>query len=167
MPYMRIYTKIVKTLVEVFYPFFEQANDSGRHDGGLVSLEFTDCSPVIEKVVWYSEEPILENFNIKISVVLCSLEVNRGINIHVSISVNMCKLGWHYYGVMALHKQLSRPLCCNAFWLIWQIFLTNNHTIYEACDKNDDGWPCVLSIRWISTLIWAGQLRISISGMEI
>ena len=57
MPYMRLYTKIVKTLVEVFYQFFEQANDSGRYDGGLVSLELTDCSPMIEKVVWYSEEP--------------------------------------------------------------------------------------------------------------
>ena len=53
------------------------------------------------------------------------------------------------------------------FWLIRQIFLTNNHTIYEACDENDDGWPYVISIRWISTLIRVAQLRISISGMEI
>ena len=57
MPYMRLYTKIVKTLVKVFEPFFERANYSGQHDGGLVSLELFDCSPMIEKVVWYSEEP--------------------------------------------------------------------------------------------------------------
>ena len=32
--------KNVKTLVEVFYSFIEQARNSGRHDGGLASVEW-------------------------------------------------------------------------------------------------------------------------------
>ena len=39
MSYMRFATKIVKSLVEVLYSFIEESRNSGRHDGGLASVE--------------------------------------------------------------------------------------------------------------------------------
>ena len=64
MSYMRLATKIVKSLVEVLYLFIEESHKSGRHDGGLASVEWKKCSPLIEKIEWNSDEPFWEiHFN--------------------------------------------------------------------------------------------------------
>ena len=59
--YMRVATEIVKSLVEVLYSFIEQARNSGRHDGGLASVEWKNCSLLVEKIAWNSDEPFLRN----------------------------------------------------------------------------------------------------------
>ena len=53
--------KIVKSLVEVLYSFIEESRNWGRHDGGLASVEWKNCSPLIEKIEWNSDEPFLRN----------------------------------------------------------------------------------------------------------
>ena len=57
MSYMRFATKIVKSLVEVLYSLIEESRNSEGHDGGLASVEWKNCSPLIEEVVWNSDEP--------------------------------------------------------------------------------------------------------------
>ena len=59
--YIRLAAEIVKSLVEVLYSFIEQARNSGRHDGGLASVEWKNCSPLIENIEWNSDEPFLRN----------------------------------------------------------------------------------------------------------
>ena len=49
--------------VEVLYSFVEQARNSGRHDGGLVSVEYTNSSASIHEIVWNSDEPFRGNLS--------------------------------------------------------------------------------------------------------
>ena len=53
--------KNVKSVVEAFHSFTEQARNSGRHDGGLVSVKYKNYSALIEKRVWNSDEPFFRN----------------------------------------------------------------------------------------------------------
>ena len=58
---MRLATEIVESLVEALYSFIEDSHNSGRHDGGLASVQSKNGSPLIEKIEWNSDEPFLRN----------------------------------------------------------------------------------------------------------
>ena len=48
-------------LLQILYSFVEQARNSGQHDGGQVSVEYTNSSALIHEIVWNSNEPFWGN----------------------------------------------------------------------------------------------------------
>ena len=141
---MRLATEIVKPLVEVSYSFIEESRNSGRHDGGLASVEWKNSSPLIEEIARNSDEPFLRN---PFQQYLCCyghlwyiLVQNWSYLFRCPLGGNKSKPGRHDGGLMPFHKQFNLLLWCkvilNSDEPIMKNATSKHHVIYAACDKN-------------------------------
>ena len=160
MSYMRLGTKIVKSLVEVLYSFIEQARNSGRHDGGLASVKWKNCAPFVEKIEWNSDEPFFEKSVLTIFVLLWPLARNISAKLvytrHVAIRANNSKSGRHDGGLVPFQWQFILLLWCkvilNSDEPIMKNVTSKHHVIHAAWDKNCEVscWS-IIFIHWAST----------------
>ena len=114
--YMRVATEIVKSLVEVLYSFIEQARNSGRHDGGLASLQRKKLFSIGWENSMKFWRAVFEKSALTIFVLLWPLAIHFStkllLPLQVSISSNKTKSGRHDGGLMPFHTQFNLLLWC-------------------------------------------------------
>ena len=116
MSLMGFVTKIVMSLVEVLYSFIEESRNSGRHDGGLASVERKKLFSIDRENRVKFWRTVFEKSVLTIFVLLWPPAIRFStkllLSLQVSISGNKTKSGRHDGGLMPCHRLFDLLLWC-------------------------------------------------------
>ena len=146
MSYMRLATKIVKSLVEVLYTFIEQARNSGWHDGGLASVKWKKNMLISWENSMKFWRAVFEKSLLTIFVLLWQLAIHFSTKVllflQVSISGNKTKSGRHDGGLMLCHRLFDLLLWCKVITNSDEPIMTNLTSKHSChiCDLQQKLW---------------------------